>query len=341
MPARSWSRMASWVASSKASRASVCPYSSALILSSAVQNQPGKPWLPITCVYRSGSLTAIACPFLEEMLLNLADRGAREDVAELHALGHLEAGQPRPAPGDQLFARGARPVVQDDVGLDGLVAHGIRDADHGGVEHGGMLLQGLLHLRGGHVLAGALDHILLPVHEEEAAVLVHDRLITAVQPSLAQGARRRFGILEVALHEAHAGDAADHELAHRARRHFLAALVHHLALVAEHGHAHGERLARKIQRLHEGQAHGLRHAPDLHEGGPEARVPLLELLGGDVLGVGDRGAAAGAGRPDGGAGGSGASGRASRTPPSAGHGPATACKVAAYWGSVTARRASE
>src|SRR6266704_1171934 len=47
--------MASWVASSKVSFASVWPYSPALILSSAVQNQPGKPWLPITCVEIGGS----------------------------------------------------------------------------------------------------------------------------------------------------------------------------------------------------------------------------------------------------------------------------------------------
>src|SRR2546425_3248886 len=55
MPARSWSRMASWVASSNISRSSVAPYSPALILSSAVQNQPGNPWLPITCVGIGGS----------------------------------------------------------------------------------------------------------------------------------------------------------------------------------------------------------------------------------------------------------------------------------------------
>src|SRR3989337_392957 len=102
MPARSWSRIASWVASSKVSLASVCPYSSALILSSAVQNQPGKPWLPITWVYSSGSLGVMCGPFLEEMLLDLADGGARENVAELHDLRHLEGGQPPAAPGDQL-----------------------------------------------------------------------------------------------------------------------------------------------------------------------------------------------------------------------------------------------
>src|SRR5438093_711058 len=47
--------MASWVASSKVSFTSVWPYSPALILSSAVHDQPGKPWLPITCVEIGGS----------------------------------------------------------------------------------------------------------------------------------------------------------------------------------------------------------------------------------------------------------------------------------------------
>src|SRR5262245_64785602 len=47
--------MASWVASSNVSLTSVWPYSPALILSRAVQNQPGKPWLPITWVGIGGS----------------------------------------------------------------------------------------------------------------------------------------------------------------------------------------------------------------------------------------------------------------------------------------------
>src|SRR2546425_3398576 len=57
--------MASWVASSKVSFTSVWPYSPALILSSAVQNQPGKPWLPITCVEIGGS-TAVTRSSLSE-----------------------------------------------------------------------------------------------------------------------------------------------------------------------------------------------------------------------------------------------------------------------------------
>src|SRR5262245_41053820 len=46
--------MASWAASSNVSLTSVAPYSPALILSRAVQNQAGNPWLPTTWVGRSG-----------------------------------------------------------------------------------------------------------------------------------------------------------------------------------------------------------------------------------------------------------------------------------------------
>jgi hypothetical protein len=113
-----------------------------------------------------------------------------------------------------------------------------------------VLLQGLLHLRGGYVLAGALDHILLPIYEEEAAVVVHVGLIAAMEPPVAQRLRGGLLVLEIALHQRHAGNAGDDQLAHRARRHFLAVGIHHLALVAEHGHAHGQRLARQIERLH-------------------------------------------------------------------------------------------
>src|SRR4030081_2253853 len=222
MPARFWSRIASWVASSKVSLASVCPYSSALILSRAVQNQPGKPWLPITWVYSRGSLEVMFRPFLNEMLLNLADGRAREDVAKLHDRGHLVGGQPLAAPVDQFVGGRDGAILHHDIGLDGLVPNRVRNRHHGRVEDGGVLLQGLFHLRGGHVLAGALDHILLPVHEEAAAVLVPVGLVAAVEPSVAQRLGRRLVVLEVALHQRHARHAAHHELTDRARGYFLA-----------------------------------------------------------------------------------------------------------------------
>src|SRR3990167_3821369 len=136
MPARSWSRMASCVASSKVSLVSVCPYSPALILSSAVQNQPGKPWLPMTCVGRIGSVAAIVCPFSEEMFLDLAHGGAREGIPELDDLRDLERRQPGAAPRDEIAGRDGRALVEDDVRLDCLVTHRIGNPDDRGVEHG-------------------------------------------------------------------------------------------------------------------------------------------------------------------------------------------------------------
>src|SRR5437867_5246804 len=80
-PARSWSRMASWVASSNVSLTSVWPYSPALILSSAVQNQPGKPWLPITCVGIGGSAALTRCSLPEGPALGNGGAPARRPSA--------------------------------------------------------------------------------------------------------------------------------------------------------------------------------------------------------------------------------------------------------------------
>src|SRR3989441_11208443 len=80
-PARSWSRMVSWVASSNVSLTSVWPYSPALILSSAVQNQPGKPWLPITCVGIGGSAALTRCSLPEGPALGNGGAPARRPSA--------------------------------------------------------------------------------------------------------------------------------------------------------------------------------------------------------------------------------------------------------------------
>src|SRR6185369_2387309 len=224
-PARSWSRMASWVASSNISRSSVAPYSPALTLSSAVQNQPGKPWLPMTWVYSGGSVGGMATPFIwltsdggapaprrpaartasKEMLLDLAHGGPRERVPELDRLRHLEFRETPGAPRDQLGAVAADALLQDDMGLDGLVAQRIGHGDDRGVEHGRMLLEDVLHLGGRDVLTGPLDHVLRAIDEEEVAFLVHPRLVAGVEPAGAQGRGRRLRVLEVALHQAQAG----------------------------------------------------------------------------------------------------------------------------------------
>src|SRR2546422_4795365 len=94
--------MASWVASSKVSFTSVWPYSPALILSSAVQNQPGKPWLPITCVEIGGSAAVTRSSLSEGPTLGNGSEdplGGRRDLDT--GRGGLDLARVRPGPGCQ------------------------------------------------------------------------------------------------------------------------------------------------------------------------------------------------------------------------------------------------
>src|SRR5262245_34341270 len=79
-----------------------------------------------------------------------------------------------------------------------------------------MLLEHVLHLAGGDVLARPLDHVLLPVDEEEPARLVDVGPMAGVKPAVAQP--RGLVVAEVALHQGETGHAADDELSGDARR---------------------------------------------------------------------------------------------------------------------------
>src|SRR2546425_4680225 len=92
--------MASWVASSKVSFTSVWPYSPALILSSAVQNQPGKPWLPITCVEIGGSAAVTRSSLSEGPTLGNGGEdplGGRRDLDTGRGRTRPRAGPPGPS----------------------------------------------------------------------------------------------------------------------------------------------------------------------------------------------------------------------------------------------------
>src|SRR5256885_1896281 len=125
-PARSWSRMASWVASSNVSRASVWPYSPALILSSAVQNQPGKPWLPMTCVGMGGSVGLMESASAQQAL--------RDDLA--HDLGRAGGDGPEPDVAEESLHRELAHVAVASMQLHGLVGDLVRDLRGEELRHG-------------------------------------------------------------------------------------------------------------------------------------------------------------------------------------------------------------
>ena len=71
---------------------------------------------------------------------------------------------------------------------------------------------------GVYVLATGHDHVLDAVHDIEMSVFVPIAAIACVQPAIAQGRRRFFGLLPVAEHDA---SAPDNDFAHRSAREFL------------------------------------------------------------------------------------------------------------------------
>src|SRR5437867_9101672 len=146
-PARSWSRMASWVASSNVSLTSVWPYSPALILSSAVQNHPGKPWLPITCVGIGGSAAVTGSSLSEGQPLG-------NDLA--HDLRRAGGDRPQAHVAEEPLDGELAHVAVATVQLHRVVGNPVRD--FGGQELGHRDLPHAL-LAGGVKPGGVIDEL--------------------------------------------------------------------------------------------------------------------------------------------------------------------------------------
>src|SRR4030095_1522878 len=86
--------MASWGAASKLSLTSVCRDSPALILSSAVQNQPGKPWLPITWVGIGGKGAVTRCCLSEGPALGNGGAAAGGCWTQVRGAPDVSTGSP-------------------------------------------------------------------------------------------------------------------------------------------------------------------------------------------------------------------------------------------------------
>ena len=96
-------------------------------------------------------------------LLDLAGGGAGEVVALLDRGRALEAGEVLLAVGDDrlLVERGS--LTDDDKGFGGLAPAFMGDADDGGVDDVGVLVEDGFDLEGGDVLAAGDDDVLLAV----------------------------------------------------------------------------------------------------------------------------------------------------------------------------------
>ena len=132
----------------------------------------------------------------------------------LHQFRHLEAAEMLSAMlGDPGFI-GLRARLQLDEGGHRLAPLRMRQADHGGVLHGGMGEQRFLDLDGGDILAAGLDHVLLAVEEQHLAVFVDQREIAGVMPA---EFARLFGRLRILVIAHHHVRPAMHQFAGLAR----------------------------------------------------------------------------------------------------------------------------
>src|ERR1700733_1800752 len=96
---------------------------------------------------------------------------------------------------------------------------GMRDADHAGVDDGGMLVERILDFDAVDVFAAADQHVLGAIEDVTETLGVETGDIAGAQPAIDERFRGGLWILPVAADDAR---ALDHELAHAARRHRVA-----------------------------------------------------------------------------------------------------------------------
>src|SRR3954464_4765022 len=109
---------------------------------------------------------------------------------------------------DALLDEGAKLVglqglalLERDGRSDLLAERLVRDAHDGGFPDARVLVEDLLDLARGHVVAAADDQVLLAVDDEEVTVLVDTGHVAGVEPAAAHGLLGRVRALPVAPHD--------------------------------------------------------------------------------------------------------------------------------------------
>src|ERR1022692_2891465 len=162
---------------------------------------------------------------LRWLILPGALHRATEDLAgrALGQLGHqphltrvLVGGDPLLHERPQLVRGRGRSRLDRDGGADLLAQLVMGDPDDSGLGDRRVLVQDLLDLARVDVVAAANDQLLLAVHDEEVAVLVHPGEVTRAEPAVRDRLGRRLGLPPVALHHVVPADRDLADLAGRA-----------------------------------------------------------------------------------------------------------------------------
>ena len=138
--------------------------------------------------------------FAQLLLVDLADRGARQVLGERDALRRLDAAEALLRGGHDVGLRG-RPGARrgDDDRVNRLAPAVAGNADDGGESDLGQREQGLLDLARVHVEAAGDDHVLLAIDDRQVAVLVEEADVARQMPAVPANLRRFRRVAVVAL----------------------------------------------------------------------------------------------------------------------------------------------
>ncbi|MPL88378.1 hypothetical protein SDC9_34398 [bioreactor metagenome] len=159
----------------------------------------------------SGLQLHLPRPVAQHEFLHLAGRGLRQ-LAEHHRLRRLEMRHVLPAEGDELLVAHLRARAQLDEGAGRLAPAFVRAGDDGRFHHFGVLVEHVLDLDRGDVLAARDDDVLRAVLQLDIAIGVHHPEVARGEPAAGKGLVGGGGVLEVPLHHV---VAAHEDLAHR------------------------------------------------------------------------------------------------------------------------------
>ena len=120
-------------------------------------------------------------------LQDLVDAGAGQEVEEADLPRDLVAGKAGAAVGEEVLGPGDGARPEDDPGAANLAPSLVRHADHGGLGHTGVLVEGGFDLGGIDVLAAGDEHVLQPVEDAAEALLVALDDVAGAEPLAVEG----------------------------------------------------------------------------------------------------------------------------------------------------------
>src|SRR5699024_10842434 len=146
---------------------------------------PRAPLGPLVAGTPGAGLSSLLVPVLaQQLLVELAHRGARHLVDDIDFVGHLPLGEALTEGGDDVLPGHLGAARAERIGHRALFARLVGSADAGCFLDARVVEDRVLHVDRPDPLATGLDDVLEPVGDLEIAVLVDDTDVTGSPPSV-------------------------------------------------------------------------------------------------------------------------------------------------------------